>query len=72
MNFVAQSPFGSDAHAVPDNQHPHHQLGINRGAADVAVERLQLRAHLLEVKEPVNASEKVIFGDVVVEAEIVK
>jgi len=72
MDLLAQPPFGPDAHAVADNQHPHHQFGINRGPADVAVERLQLRAHLLEVEEPVNASEQVIFGDMVVEAEIVK
>jgi hypothetical protein len=72
MDLLAQPPLGPDAHAVADNQHPHHQLGINRGAPDVAVERLQLRAHLLEVEEPVNASEQVIFGNMVVKAEIVK
>jgi hypothetical protein len=54
-------------------RHTHyHQFGINRGAADAAVERLQLRAHLLEIEKSVNASEQVIFGDVVIEAEIVK
>jgi hypothetical protein len=72
MDFFAQSPFGPDAHAVAGNQHPHHQFGINRGAADAAVERLQLRAHLLEIEKSVDASKQVIFRDVVIEAEIVK
>jgi hypothetical protein len=71
MDLLAQPPFGPDAHAVANNQHPHHQFGINRGPADAAVERLQLRAYLLEIEKPVDASEQVIIGDVVIEAEIV-
>jgi hypothetical protein len=43
MDFIAQPPFGSDTDAVADNQHPHHQYGINRRGAEAAVERLQLR-----------------------------
>ena len=35
VNFVAQPPLGPDAHAVADNQHPHHQFGINRRPADL-------------------------------------
>jgi hypothetical protein len=58
-------------HAVADNQHPHHQFGINRAPADAAVERLQLRAHLFEIEQPVDASEQVTLGDVVIEVEIV-
>jgi hypothetical protein len=55
-----------------DNQHSHHQFGINRWPADAAVERPQLPAHLFEIEKPVDASEQVIFRDVVIEAEIVK
>jgi hypothetical protein len=72
VDFIAQPPLGSDTHAVADNQHPHHQFGINRGAADAAVERLQFCAHLLEIEKSVDPSKQVIFGDVVIEAEIVK
>ena len=72
MDLLAQPPFGPDSHAVADNQHPHHQFGIDGGPADAAVERLQLRAHLLKIEKSVDASEQVIFGDVVIEAEIVK
>jgi hypothetical protein len=72
MDLLAQPPLRPDTHGVADNQHPHHQFGINRGAADVAVERPQLRAHLFEIEKPVDASEQVIFGNVVIEAEIVK
>lgn len=66
MDFIAQPPLGSDAHAVADNQHPHHQFGINRGTADAAVERLQFCAHLLKIEKSVDAPKQVIFGDVVI------
>ena len=29
VHLLAQSPLGPDAHAVADDQHPDHQLGIN-------------------------------------------
>lgn len=29
MHFLAQAPFGADAIAVTDDQHPDHQLGID-------------------------------------------
>ena len=72
VDLLAQAPFGPDAHAVADDQHPHHQFRINRGAADAAVERLQFCAHLLQIEKSVDASKQVIFGDMVIEAEIVK
>ena len=69
---IEAPPLGSDTHAVADNQNPQHQSGIDRRAADAAVQRLQFRAHLLEIEKSVNASEQVIVRDVVIEAEIVK
>ena len=44
MNLLAQPPLGADAEAVADDQHPDHQLGINRGPADLAVEGAQVLA----------------------------
>jgi len=49
-----------------------HQLGIDRGAADAAVERLQLGAHPLEIEEAVDPAQQVIGRHMVVEAEIVE
>ena len=43
MNFLAQAPLRPNAHAIADDQHPDHQLRIDRGAAGAAVERLQRR-----------------------------
>ena len=41
VHLLAQPPLRADAHAVADDQHPHHQLGIDRRPAHVAVERPQ-------------------------------
>ncbi len=46
MHFLAQAPFGPDAEAVADEQHPDHQLRIDRGPTHLAVERTQMRADI--------------------------
>jgi hypothetical protein len=54
MDFIAQPPFRPDAHAVADNQHPQHQVGIDRGTPDHALERLQFCADALQIDEPID------------------
>jgi len=39
-HFLAQPALMTNAIAVSDQEHPDHQLGIDRGPADVAVKRL--------------------------------
>ena len=46
FDLLAQLPFKADAIAVADNEHPDHQLRIDRGPLDVAVERCQLLAKI--------------------------
>jgi hypothetical protein len=43
VDLFAEAPLGADAEAVPDDEHPDHQLGINRevySAAKILCERL--------------------------------
>ena len=42
FDLFAQLPFKADSIAVADNEHPDHQLRIDRGTPDVAVERREL------------------------------
>ena len=42
LDFLRQPALGADAVAVADDEHPDHQLGIDRGPADVAVVRFEL------------------------------
>jgi hypothetical protein len=44
MHLLAQATFGPDAEAVADDQHPDHQLRVDRGATRVAVKGLPVRA----------------------------
>src|SRR5215471_16047529 len=44
LDLLAQLALRTDAVAVADNQHPDHELGVDRRPADLAVERLQILA----------------------------
>ena len=46
LDFLAQLTLKTDAIAVADHQHPQHELGVDRGPADVAVESRQLIAQV--------------------------
>src|SRR3546814_19733947 len=72
MDLFAETALGSYAVAVSDDQHPDHQLRINRGPPGVAVVIGQLRAQIAQVETLINATQKVIVGNVGVEIECVK
>src|ERR1700722_6530412 len=61
-DLVAQPPFGANAEAVADNEHPDHQLRIDRRATRLAIVRLQTRSNLRKVDEPVDPAKQVIVG----------
>lgn len=48
MDLFTQPPLRTNAHCVTDNQHPHHQFGIDRGTASAAVESLQLLSNAIK------------------------
>lgn len=72
MHLFAKSPFGPDAEAVANQQHPDQQLGIDRGAASIAVERGQMLADTGQIDKPVNRPQQVILGDMIVDRELIK
>jgi hypothetical protein len=55
MDLFAKPPLGADAHAVADDQHAHHRLGVDGGSAHVAVERLQRLAEICQIQVTVDA-----------------
>ena len=71
MDFLTEPPFGTDAHAVANDQHPQHQVGIDRGPADSAVERPQLCTDALQINKPVDAAKQMIPWHIIIEAEII-
>lgn len=56
MDLLAQSPLGSDAVAVADDQHPEHQFGLNRGPAGGTVGIGQMRTEFAQIEVVVDGS----------------
>lgn len=72
MNFLAEPGLGANAVEISHQQHPDHQLGINRGAPGMAVKRRKLGTQRFEVQKPVDLAQKMILGNVVTEAKPVE
>jgi len=72
MHLVTQAALGSDTHHVTDHQHPDDQLGIDGGAAEVAVERAQRIPKPVTVKEQIDLPQHVIGWDVPLQIEVVE
>ena len=71
-DLVAQSPLGTDRIAIADQQHPDHQLRIYRGAADLAVKRLELLTHQAEVEQRIQLAQQMVRWNLVLEPEMVE
>jgi hypothetical protein len=58
--LFTQPSLGTNAEAVTDDQHPHHQVRINRGPPRVAIERYEVAAQIAEVEAAINPAQQVI------------
>ena len=74
LDLLAQPTFRADAVAVADDEHPDHQLGIDRRTADVVVMRLELLMQVGEHRchEHVHAAQQVVLRDAIFEPELVE
>lgn len=64
VNLIAQAPLRPDAEAVADQEHPDHQLGIDRRSTDTAVEDHQVLPNLFKVDKSIDRPEQVVGADV--------
>ena len=64
----------TNAIAVTNQEHPDHQLGIDRGPADVAVKCLKLLVQIGQngYRENIDLSQQMVRRDHLVEAKLVK
>ena len=60
VNLITKPSLRADAETVADDQHPDHQLGIDRWPPQRAVERRQLAAQITEFHEPVDRAQQMI------------
>jgi len=72
VNLVAQPPLRSDTEAVTDQEHPDHQFRIDRGPTNATVERRQVPPDLLKVNKPIDRSQQVVGGNMLLERELIE
>ncbi len=72
MHLLAEAALRADAEAVADNQHPDHQLRIDRRTPHGAVERRELPPHLRQIDEAVDRPQEMIGRHMRIEREVVK
>jgi len=72
MYLIAEAPLRSDAEAVTNQEHPDHQLGIDRRSTDATIERGQVSPDLLEVDKSVDRPQQVIGGYMLLERKLIE
>ena len=72
MYLLTQTALRANAKTVAYDQHPNHQLRIDRRPASVTVERHQVSTQLGEIEETIDATQQVIRRYVVVEIKGIK
>ena len=72
MNLLAQPPLRADAEAVADDQHPDHQLRINRRPTRLAVKWRQLAPHPVEFDKPVDRPQQMLRRHMTFERKLVE
>jgi len=72
MNLFTQPPFGADAEAIADDEHPDHQFRIDRGPANRAIECLQLLPSIAQIDEAVDPAQQMIVRNVILKAEVIE
>ena len=72
MDLLAQPTLRTNAQAVADDEHPDHQLRINRGPPDVAIIGPQMCPNLGQVDEPIDLAKQMTVRDMPLKAEAVE
>jgi hypothetical protein len=74
LDFLGELALRADAVAVADDEHPDHQLGIDRRTADVAVMGLELFVQVGKRyrHEHVHAAQQMVLGDPIFQPELVE
>jgi hypothetical protein len=65
MYLFTKSSLGPDTEAIPDQQHPDQQLGIDRRPAGMAVKFGQVGTNGAQVDEPINGAKKMVLRNVI-------
>src|SRR5919109_105370 len=72
VNFLAEPPLRANTEAIADDEHPNHQLRINRRPTNLTVKRRQLAPHPVELDKPVDRSQYMLRWHMTFERKLVK
>src|SRR5271155_2905986 len=74
FDLLTQPPLGANAVAITDDQHPDHQLGINRRPANLAIEGRQLvpKLHQYPGHDRIDPAQQMARRDAPFEIEQIK
>jgi hypothetical protein len=60
LDLIAQAPLRSDAKAATDQEHPDHQLGVDRRPTNSAVKGRQVSPDLFKIDKPVDRPQQLV------------
>lgn len=63
MHHIAKPPLRPDVKAIPHQQHPDQQFGIDRWATGVAAEFCKMSADAGQINKTINRPHQVIMGE---------
>src|SRR6266446_6743318 len=72
MDLLAEAALGANGEAIADDQDSDHELRIDRGPANRAIERLQRLPYIAQIKEAVDPPQQMIIGNVILQAEVIE
>ena len=72
LHLLTEATFRAHRMAIADQEHPDHQLGADRGAAQVAIVGLHLPAQPAQVQNRVDLAQEVIGRNHVLKIELIK
>src|SRR5271169_789317 len=72
MRLLAEAPFGPNAEAITDDEHPDHQLGIDRRATNRAVECRQIPAQPRQLDKAIDRPQQMIPRHMRIKREVVE
>ena len=72
INFLAQPPLRPDAEAVADQQHPDHQLGVDRGASGRGIIAFEGFSGRAKIKNRIDHAQQMIARNMAFEPKLIK
>src|ERR1700743_990236 len=72
LHFTAEQPLRADREDIPHDQHPDHQLWIDRWATHGRIMRSKFAAKPRQIQSGVDLPHQMVFGNRVAEMKLVK